>query len=147
VDCGGPTFTDSEAITWQADQDYAAGGWGRMGGAPMVVTTPVAGVADAFLFQRYQEGMDEYRFTVPDGVYTVRLRFAELAATAAGQRVMQITLEGAAVEQALDVFAVAGPATALERTYTVTVTDRVLNIGFAQMGGQYPPMVSAIVVE
>jgi len=107
----------------------------------------VANSADPFIFQRYREGLSEYRFTVPNGAYTVRLRFAELAATAAGQRVMQVSFEGAVVESALDVYAAAGSARALERTYTVTVTDGVLNIGFAKNGGSLPPMVSAIAVN
>ena len=147
VDGGGPTFTDRAGATWQADQVYAIGAWGYVGGAAKVSATNVANSADPFLFQRYREGLSEYRFTVPNGAYTVRLRFAELAATAAGQRVMQISLEGAVVESALDVYATAGSAAALERTYTVTVTDGVLNIAFAKTGGSLPPMVSAIAVN
>jgi hypothetical protein len=147
VDGGGPTFTDSMGATWQADQSYAAGAWGYVGGTAKVNAVSVANSADPFIFQRYREGLSEYRFTVPNGAYTVRLRFAELAATAAGQRVMQISFEGAVVESALDVYAAAGSARALERTYTVTVTDGVLNIGFAKNGGSLPPMVSAIAVN
>jgi hypothetical protein len=147
VDGGGPTFTDRAGATWQADQGYTIGAWGYVGGSAGVSATNVANSADPFLFQRYREGLSEYRFTVPNGAYTVRLRFAELVATAAGQRVMQISLEGAVVESALDVYATAGSATALERTYTVTVTDGVLNIGFAKKGGSRPPMVSAIAVN
>lgn len=147
VDAGGPTYTDAASVTWQADQAYVAGGWGYVGGTAQVSSSQVAGANDPFVFQRYREGMSEYRFTVPNGTYTVRLRFAEFAANKAGQRVMRINLEGAEVESALDVYAVAGKATALERTYTVTVNDGLLNIGFAQVGGTYAPMVSAIAIE
>ncbi len=147
VDSGGPTFTDSAGVTWQADQAYTLGGWGYVDGVAVASSGAVAGAGDPFLFQRYREGMSEYRFSVPNGLYTVRLRFAELAATKKGQRVMRISLEGAEVESALDVFAVAGRATALERVYTVTVSDGVLNISFAQAGGTLPPMVATICVE
>ncbi len=147
VDAGGPTYTDSAGVTWQSDQAYVAGGWGYVGGTTQVSSSPVAGANDPFVFQRYREGMSEYRFTVPNGTYTVRLRFAEFVADRAGQRVMRISLEGAEVESALDVYAVAGRATAVERTYTVTVNDGLLNIGFAQVGGIYAPMIAAIAIE
>ncbi|MGC8780124.1 MAG: malectin domain-containing carbohydrate-binding protein, partial [Anaerolineae bacterium] len=147
VNSGGPTYTDAAGATWQMDQAYTAGGWGYVAGTAGTSTDPVAGTNDPFVFQRYREGMSEYRFTVPNGTYTVRLRFAEFVADKKGQRVMRISLEGAEVESALDVYAVAGRATALERTYTVTVNDGLLNIGFAQVGGIYPPMVSAISIE
>ncbi len=91
--------------------------------------------------------MSEFKFTVPNGLFQVQLRFAEFAATGAGQRVMQISLEGTVVENALDVYAVAGGATALDHNYTVTVSDGVLNIAFAQAGGSLAPMMSAIAVK
>ncbi len=147
VDSGGPTFTDSTGVTWQADQAYTIGGWGYVDGVAVVSNSAVVGTGDPFLLQRYREGMSEYRFSVPNGVYTVRLRFAELAATRKGQRVMRISMEDTEVESALDVFAVAGKATVLERVYTVTVSDGVLNISFAQAGGTLPPMVATIAIE
>jgi len=147
VDAGGPTFTDSQGITWTADQLYTANAWGYVGGTTGSSATPVNGTADDFIFQKYRQGMSEYKFTVPNGGFQVRLRFAEFAATAPGQRVMQITLEGLLVESALDLYAVAGAATALDRTYTVIVSDGILNIGFAQAGGTLAPVVSAIEVQ
>ena len=58
---------------------------------------------------------------------------------------MKVSLEGAIVDPALDVYALAGKATALDRTYTATVNDGVLNIGFVKVTGN--PMVSAIEVK
>ena len=91
--------------------------------------------------------MTEYRFTLPNGSYRVTLRFAEFVATRAGVRVMRLSLEGAAVETWLDVYATTGKAAALNKTYAVTVSDGVLNIAFAKAGGTYAPMVSAIEVR
>ncbi len=49
---------------------------------------------------------------------------------------MKITMEGAVVENALDVVVLApGKAVAFDRTYPVTVTDGILNIGFARATG------------
>jgi hypothetical protein len=50
-------------------------------------------------------------------------------------------------ESALDIYALAGKAAALNRTYSVNVTDGVLNVIFAQNGGTYTPVVSAIEVR
>jgi hypothetical protein len=56
-------------------------------------------------------------------------------------------MEGTPVENALDIYAVAGSATALERTYTVVVSDGILNIGFAQAGGSLAPVLSTIYIQ
>lgn len=147
VDAGGPTFTDSLGTTWTAEQPFATASWGYVGGTTGSSATAVNGTVDDFLFQKYRQGMTEFKFTVPNGSFQVRLRFAEFTATAAGQRLMQITLEGTPVESALDLYAVAGSATALDRTYTTVVSDGILNIGFAQAGGTLAPVVSAIEVQ
>ncbi len=136
---------DSLGQKWQADQAFGTGSWGYVGGTAKSSTTAVNGTVDDLLYQKYREGMTEYKSTVPNGQYNVQLRFAEFTQTRAGRRVMKITLEGGVVESALDVYAVAGKATALNRTYTVTVNDGVLNIGFVIVTGS--PMVSAIEVK
>ncbi len=147
ANAGGPTFTDSQGRTWTAEQPFAVGSWGYVDGTPASVTTPVGATKDDFLYQRYREGVSEFRFTVPNGLFEVELRFAEFVATGPGQRVMQITLEGDVVESGLDIYAVAGSATALSRTYPVLVSDGVLNIGFAQAGGTLPAAIAAIAVQ
>ena len=142
---GAPLFKDSLGQEWQADQNSVTGPWGYVGGTAKASTTAVNGTVDDLLYRQYRESLTEYKFTVPNGQYNVQLRFAEFAATAAGKRVMKITLEGGVVENALDVYAQAGKATALNRSYTVTVSDGVLNIGFVKVTGN--PMVSAIEVK
>ncbi len=147
VNAGGVTFTDSQARVWSADQAYAAAGWGYVAGSAKSSTLAVAGTDDDLLYQKYREGMSAYRFTVPNGSYQVTLRFAEFATSKAGDRVMRIAMEGADVELALDVAKAVGKAVALDRTYTVTVSDGVLDITFIKVGGRYAPMVSAIEVR
>jgi len=79
VNCGGSEFKDPEGHVWNADQDYAPGGWGAIGGGRAVrsedklrISTPLAPV---YLTERY--GVNAYRFTVPNGRYQVRLHFIE----------------------------------------------------------------------
>lgn len=147
VNAGSVTFTDSLGRVWSADQAYSAGNWGYVGGSAKSSKTAVNNTVDDLLYQKYREGLSGYRFTVPDGAYQVTLRFAEFAASKAGARVMKITINGLQVEGGLDVFAVVGKATALDRSYLVTVADGQITISFAQVGGTLKPMVSAIEVK
>ena len=150
VNAGSTTFTSpTTGLVWQADKLFATGSWGYVGGTTGKSTTGVANTTDDTLYQKYRTKMTEYKFTVPDGTYQVRLRFAEFSTTTVGARAMKITIEGAVVENALDVVKDApGKAVAFNtRTYQVTVTDGVLNIGFARgTGASLDPMISAIEV-
>lgn len=144
VNAGGTLFTDSVAQSWAADQAFATGSWGYLSGSAKSSSTAVNGTTDVLLYQKYREAMTEYRFTVPNGIYQITLKFAEFGTTTVGDRVMNISIEGSAVETALDVYAQVGKAAALDKTYLATVNDGVLNIVFARVGGRKPPMVSAI---
>jgi beta-lactam-binding protein with PASTA domain len=143
VNAGGPDFTDSLGQLWSADNGFNTGNlWDDVG--------PVAGtVEDAlYLTERWDPSSGaelEYAFTVPNGTYEVNLHFAEIAYGVAydGGRVFDVTIEGALVEDNLDIFAQAGGAfTALIKTHTVTVTDGQINIGFGHVVED--PKLSAI---
>jgi hypothetical protein len=61
---------------------------------------------------------------------------------------MTIRMEGVAVETNMSVWALVGKAVAMDRTYTVAVTDGILNIAFARgSGARYDPAISAIRVR
>jgi hypothetical protein len=78
----------------------------------------------------------------------VTLKFAEFEVGKAGDRLMRITIEDVVVENALDLYAAVGKAAALDRVYTASVSDGVLNIVFAKTGGsRKEPQVSAIAVQ
>lgn len=147
VNAAGSAYTDTLGQVWQADQAYTAGSWGYASGTAKSSTTAVAGTNDDLLYQKYREGMSKYDFTVPNAAYQVTLKFAEFAASSSSTRVMKITIEGTEVESALNVYALVGKAVAFDRTYTTNVTDGLLTIAFAQNGGKYKPMVSAIEVK
>ena len=50
--------------------------------------------------QRYGNPSFSYSFTVPNGTYTVTLKFAELYVTGSGQRLFDIAIDGTTVETA-----------------------------------------------
>ena len=88
----------------------------------------------------------QYAFTVPNGSYEVRLHFAEnfSGAFGVGKRVFSVQVEGVTALANLDVYAAAGPNTALVRSVTTTVSDGQLNILF--LHGVEDPLINGIEV-
>jgi hypothetical protein len=147
INAGGPEVTASDGLVYASDVPYGGVGYGWVGSSSTRSTgSPIDGTDDDALYQDLRTGMSGYSFDVPNGVYRVDLRFAELTLQKAGARVFSVSLEGSTVEANLDVFAAAGGRrVALDRTYVVEVTDGTLNIGFAAQRGDQP-IVNAILV-
>ena len=108
-------------------------------------THQIAGTADPTLYQSERFDMSEYRFDAPAGTYEVTLKFAEIYAWKPLQRIFSVTLEGTTVIDRLDLYAQVGPDMAYDRTFTVTVSDGQINVGFAAIVG--PTKISAIRVR
>ncbi len=136
VNLGGGVYTDGSGKAWQADRAWSAGGWGWVDGFTYQVTRPIAGTDDDPLYQSERFGLSEYRFDVPPGTYQVTLKFAEIYAWAPLQRVFDVRIEGDPVLTGLDIFALVGPDTAYDRTFSVMVTDGQLTITFSVTAGQ-----------
>jgi thermitase len=146
VNSGGTTYTDTTGQAWAADKAFATGSWGYATGSAKSSTKAVANTNDDLLYQKYREIAGEYKFTVPNGTYEVTLKFAEFAYTSG--RAMNISMEGVLVENSLNVYGVVGLYAALDRTYTVTVNDGILNILFAKApSNSRTPAISAIRVR
>ena len=89
------------------------------GGTAYQATIPLpAGMADYLKTSR--GGNFSYKFPVTDGNYTISLRFVEnsSAVTARGQRVFSVSINGATVLPALDIFAAAGINQEYVQTFT-----------------------------
>ncbi|MER6780936.1 S8 family serine peptidase [Streptomyces sp. NPDC000659] len=138
--------TDTLGDSWSPDRKYTAGSYGYQGSSSTHSTgRTIAGTADQKLFRNAREGMYEYRFdNVPNGTYTVELGFAELSSTKPNKRVFDVMAEGTQVLPSLDIALEAGTYTALTRTYTVTVTDGVLNVRFVAHGGYGKPLLNSL---
>ena len=135
---------DTFGDTWQPDRKHLAGDFGYEGTSSVKSTTKaIAGTDDPKLFQDAREGMTGYRFdNVPDGVYTLELDFAELSSSKPGQRVFDVLAEDIEVLPSLDIAYKAGSYAAVTQTYTVTVTDGVLDVRFVAISGK--PLINAI---
>jgi hypothetical protein len=135
VNAGGGAYTDHSGFVWQADRAWTAGSWGYFGGQTGQVTTAIAGTLDQPLYQSERYAMTEYRFTVPNGAYSVTLKFAETYAWSVRQRLFSVYLQGNAALTDLDLYALAGQNTAYDRTVTTTVTSGQLYITFSASAG------------
>jgi beta-galactosidase len=78
-----------------------------------------------------------YQIPMANGTYKVTLGFLEPSATTAGQRVFNVDANGVRQITSLDVFAAAGAKnTAIARSFTVTVSDGMLTLGFTGVTGK-----------
>lgn len=144
----GPDFTDSNGDFFEADRPFAAGSFGFVGGGSQAFPGEVAGTTDDVLYQGLHGGTSfSYVFDgIASGDYNVTLYFMEPFWTSAGQRVMDVTAEGALALDNFDIVAASGGSfVAHQETFLVTVTDGTLDVDFSAVVNI--PVVSAIAVE
>jgi hypothetical protein len=95
------------------------------------VTAPIAGTTDPTLYQTERYGNMTYSFGMPNGMYAVTLKFAELYWSSPGQRVFNVSINGQQVLTNFDILASAsGKNTAIDRSFTTTVTGGTMSIVF-----------------
>ncbi len=123
VNAGGVAYTDGLGRLWASDS-------GSSGGSTAETGSPIAGTSDDPLYQSERYGDFGYQFPVPNGPYTVTLKFAEFYWNSAGQRVFDVLLEGQPVLSNFDILAQVAPNTALDRIFTANVSDGSLTIEF-----------------
>jgi hypothetical protein len=142
VNAGGGAYSDSLGQTWSADTGY------QQGSAYSTISA-IAGTPDAALYQvlRYSlSGPLTYQFSVANGNRTIRLKFAELYYTAAGQRIFDVAINGTTLTSHLDVFSAAGGIDrALDMVYPVTVTGGQVTITLTPVTGL--PIINAIEIR
>ncbi len=124
VRVGGDSYTDSEGRVWAADNGFSGGG-------TAATDVRIAGTNDSPLFQGERIGEFSYEFPVPNGVYTVTLRFAEWYWNNPGERLFDVSIEGQPFLTNFDILAHVPRNTALDQWAVVQVTDGALTIGFA----------------
>jgi hypothetical protein len=126
VGAGGRAYTSADNRTWEADTAYS-------GGSVFASTAAIGSTLDPALYQKERYGNFAYNFSVPNGTYTVDLKFAELYWTSAGKRVFNVAINQQPALTNFDILAQPNtPAnTALDKMFTTTVTNGTLNIAFS----------------
>ena len=136
VDCGAfVPYQDKHGNVWAADQELSAGKiWGADDG--MTIDRPDVGITGTDIPRIYETerySMGSYKFTVPNGKYTVRLHFAEAfdGITEPGMRVFSVSGPGQETLKDLDLFKTVGFLKPLVKEYKgVSVNNGQLVIGF-----------------
>jgi Malectin domain len=120
---------------------------GREGGN--VAQFPNNAIADTEndpLYQTVVWDAKAYRLKVPDGTYTVTLKFCEPHYEAAGKRVFDVSLQGKRVIENLDIFAEVGKNRALDYTFEgIRAKNGLLEVAF-QSVVEFP-CIAAFVVQ
>jgi hypothetical protein len=118
INSGGPAVG-----TWVADKDFSGGNTGSV--TATINTSGVTNPAPAAVYQTERWGVFTYTIPnlTPNGTYTVRLHFAEIAFTTAGARLFSVAINGTTVLSNFDIFATAGGADkALVEQFTSTAS-------------------------
>lgn len=136
VNAGGPSYTDSQGQVWSGDVDFD-------GGQVYSTTSPIGNTSDPALYQTERYGTFSYQFPVPNGNYNVLLKFAEIYFTSPGQRIFNVAINGTQVLTNFDIVAAAGPLTAIDESFPITVTNGTITIQFTAGSANFPK-VSAI---
>jgi hypothetical protein len=148
VDVGGTRpFTDGDGETWVADQRFTAGQWGYYSGTSSRLTTSraIGGTVDDRLYQTARNNPVEYRFDgVPNGVYEIDLRSAEINGRRPNRRVFDVIAENNFLLPAHDISLEVGTFHADRHVYEVIVTDGQLDVRFVPRGGFAAPIVNGL---
>jgi glucan endo-1,3-alpha-glucosidase len=136
----------SAVAPFSADVDFNTGNEFSNGAA--IDVSAAANPAPAAVYQTCRWA-PSFSYVIPGlqagASYTVRLHFAELTWTSAGQRTFNVAINGTNVLSGFDVFAAAGGANkAITEQFTATASSSgQITIAFTQ-GGADNPMVSGI---
>ncbi len=123
IHSGGVAYTDSTGRVWQEDQFFT-------GGAAFGVFDAIQGTSDPGLYQTERFGSFGYHIPVRNGLYNVRLHFAELWFKRIGDRMFGVSAEGVVILKDLDVYKSVGPMNAMVWSGMVSVTDGRLDLEF-----------------
>ncbi len=126
INCGGGAMTTSDGTQWVADTDFSGGDL-LYTGYSIANTQP----QDFYLYRSARAGLYgdfSYNIPVPNGSYTVTLRFAEIQYSGQGQRVFNVVLNGSTVLSNFDILAHAAPLTPVIEQFPVTVSNGAVQI-------------------
>ncbi|MDY5239457.1 MAG: glycoside hydrolase family 2 TIM barrel-domain containing protein [Bacteroides helcogenes] len=144
-------FTSDESqLAWLPDQPYTEGGWGYIGGKEQGTQTEIRNTTDGPLFQTARQGIEGYRFDVPQGTYEVELLFTDIfrkndttayllgrgnGETASNGNSFGISANGKSIEANLSPCRESGHFNALRRKYIVSNDTDRLEIRFQANSG------------
>ena len=136
--------TDPQGNVWAADTGFTGG--------IAAVTSPAAAITGTdtpalYNGQRYGNPSFSYASTVPNGTYTVTLKYAEQYVTGPAMRLFDVAMDGTAVETNFDIYATAGGMNiAVDEPFTVVVSGGSIQLAFTA-GTIQSPKIDAIEIS
>lgn len=142
INCGGPSTLGYLAEQgWSLTADY-----GSIDGGNTTYSFNINNTDEDEIFQSEKWGMTTYRVRLPNGVYNVKLMFAENYHNQSGQRIFDVWVERNRILQNLDVYALVGKNTAyIKEVNNLEVNDGYLDIYFVTHKDN--PMINGIIIE
>jgi len=149
VNAGGSAYSDVLGDPWGADRAYSAGSWGYVQKSKTASTTKaLTGTTDPTLYKTQRIDPYAYRYdNVPNGMYQVDLRFAELLGAKLGKRLFDVIVENTLVLPAHDIRYEVGLLAADPWTFFVEVTDGRLDVRIVPRAGYDKPVINALRVS
>jgi subtilisin family serine protease len=146
VNTGGNAYTDTEGDVWGKDQAHKVGNWGYVQkGTTKKTNQTISGTLDQALYQDLREDPYAYRFdNVPNGIYQIDFRFAELDKIKVGKRLFDVIVEDTVVLPAHDVQYEVGRYAAEARTFFIEVVDGRLDVRLIKRSGSSAPILNAL---
>jgi hypothetical protein len=131
-------YTDASGEVWASDQAWSAGSFGYVQRSLTYRRDhTIAGTREPRLYQSERIDPYAYRFdNVPNGVYQIDLRFAELRDKGIANRLFDVVIESTTVLPAHDIEYEKGAFAADDHTFYVEVADAQLDIRFIPLEGQ-----------
>jgi subtilisin family serine protease len=146
VNAGGNAYTDANGDAWARDQAHRNGGWGYVQrGSTASTRHAISGTTEDALYQDLRENPYAYRYdNVPNGVYEIDFRFAELDRVRLGARLFDGIVENTLVLPAHDIQYEVGRYAADDQRFFVEVTDGRLDVRLVPRAGSRPPVLNAL---
>ncbi|MCK6600697.1 MAG: family 16 glycosylhydrolase [Bacteroidetes bacterium] len=136
------------AYQYKADKTFAFNtDFGGSDGKLLTFSGAVKGTELDSVYLYDRDNLAMYQVRVPPGKYRAVLMFAEKYYTSSGKRIMDITVEGSALQKkGIDVYSKVADWTAYDVSFgPVEVTDGILDIHFSSVVGY--PILSGIRVD
>lgn len=148
INSGGPRVVDSQGRIWAADPLLKLSGIQNVVETSAPISVPAGSDYPIELYRsmRVSNGALAHMLRVPNGRYTVRLKFAEIENLLPGERVFHIQIQGSTVLEGFDIRRAAGaPFRAVDLVFPAVVTSGELSINLAAVTGK--PCLAGLQIE
>ena len=148
LNSGGGAYTDVAGDPWLADRAYTAAnqaGYIQSPRRTASTRSAIGGTDDDPLYKDARISPMTYRISgLPEGVYRLELKFAEIQNKNPGQRQFDVIVNGSPYLIAFDISALVGQDYALDRTLLVSPVGGEISVQLANRQAHGEPILNAV---